>query len=84
VIERVMSYARSNALTFDLIPGEITRTKTMPGPIGDMESPQEKEKKLIIKMMELNFDKIMIAEKLNVSRATLYRKIRKHGLSLKK
>lgn len=84
VIERVMSYARSDALTFDLIPGEITRTKTMPGPIGDMESPQEKEKKLIIKMMELNFDKIMIAEKLNVSRATLYRKIRKHGLSLKK
>ncbi len=84
VVERMMSYARSNELTADLVPDEILQSGKMPEPLGDMESPREKEKKLIERMLELGFDKAMIAEKLNVSRATLYRKFKRHGIVLKK
>jgi transcriptional regulator with PAS, ATPase and Fis domain len=73
VIERMMNFARANELTYDLIPGEIIRSRRTPDRIGDMESPEEIEKKLIKKMLDLKFHKIQIAEKLNVSRATLYR-----------
>ena len=80
VIERMMNFARSNELTYDLIPGEIIKTKTIPDPMSDMESPEENEKKMIIKMLDLNFHKMKIAGKLNVSRATLYRKFKKYGI----
>jgi len=84
VVERMMSYARSNELTGDLIPAEVLQAGNILQPLGDMESPREKERKLIERMLELDFDKMMIAEKLNVSRATLYRKFKKHGIDLKK
>lgn len=84
VIERMMNFAPANELTYDLIPGEITKPRTMPDQLGDMESPEEKEKNIIIKMLDLNFDKTMIAERLNISRATLYRKIKKYGIVLDK
>lgn len=64
--------------------GEIFKTRRMQDPINDMESPEEKEKKIIVKMMDLNYQKLDIAEKINVSRATLYRKIKKYGLAVGK
>lgn len=84
VIERMMNYAQSNELTADLIPPEIISRSVLHEDAGEMESPREKEKKLIMKMMDLRFDKMAIAEKLNVSRATLYRKIGQHGLKTTK
>jgi len=80
VIERMMNFARANELTYDLIPGEIMRSRRIPDRIGDMVSPEEIERKLIEKMLDLKFPKIQIAEKLNVSRATLYRKLKRYAM----
>ena len=85
VIERMMNFAQSDELTLELIPGEIINAGTSaPDQWSDMESPQEKEKILIKKMLDLNFPKMQIAEKLNVSRATFYRKMRRYGIVAKK
>jgi len=83
VVERMMNYARTDMLTGDLIPEEILSAGKMPEQLDNLESPLETEKKLIARMLELNFDKPFIADKLKVSRATLYRKIKKHGIPLK-
>ena len=80
VIERMMNYARTGSLTFDLIPPEITQAPAATGAQGELESPVKKEKQLIRQMLDLGFDKMSIAGKLNISRATLYRKLKKHGL----
>jgi len=47
----------------------------------DMESPEEGEKKLISRMLSLKFPKNQIAERMKVSRTTLFRKMRKYGLT---
>ncbi len=84
VIERMMNFARSSELTYDLLPGDITKTRMMHDQLGDMESPMEKEKNMIIKMLDLNFAKMDIADKLHVSRATLYRKFKKYGIRVRR
>ena len=82
VIERMMNFAHSSELTFDLVPAEIVKTRTAPVQMTDLESPAENEKKAIMKLLALHFQRNKIAEKMNMSRATLYRKIRKYGLSI--
>ncbi len=80
VIERMMNFASASELTRELIPEEILKTKTVPPGLDALESPAEKERQTIIKMIELKFQKTQIAERLNISRATLYRKIKKYGI----
>jgi transcriptional regulator with PAS, ATPase and Fis domain len=46
-----------------------------------MESPIDAEKKLISRMLTLKFPKRQIAERMNVSRTTLFRKMKKYGLA---
>jgi transcriptional regulator with PAS, ATPase and Fis domain len=84
VIERMMNFARANELTYDLVPEEIIKSRSIALYTADLESPAETEKKAIIKLLDLNFDRNKIAEKMNMSRATLYRKMRKYGISIKK
>lgn len=79
-VERMMNFAISDQLTEDLIPQEIVRTLPVQQQTDVLESPLEKEKQMIVKMMGLGFKKMEIAERLNMSRTTLYRKIKKHGL----
>ena len=83
VIERMMNYTRSDELTADLIPPEILNTRHAVGQDMDMhlESPEDAEKKLISRMLTLRFPKNQIAERLNVSRTTLFRKMKKYGLA---
>lgn len=81
VIERMMNYARSDELTADLVPPEILNSLHARGPDTDLEPPGEAEKKLISRMLALQFPKRHIAERLNVSRTTLFRKMKKHGLA---
>lgn len=83
VIERMMNFAGSDELTWDLIPGEIIKSRMVPDRISDMESPEESERKIIKRMLELKYNKIQIAQKLNISRATLYRKIKKYDILVK-
>ena len=81
VIERMMNYARSDELTADLIPPEILNTFHTHGPGLDMESPVDAEKKLIDRMLTLKFPKKKIAERMKISRTTLFRKMKKYGLA---
>lgn len=85
VIERMINYTRSDELTADLIPPEILNTHYAPGQdmdmYMDMESPEDTEKKLISRMLSLRFPKNQIAKRLNVSRTTLFRKMKKYGLA---
>ncbi|HNY65101.1 MAG TPA: sigma 54-interacting transcriptional regulator [Deltaproteobacteria bacterium] len=81
VIERMMNYAQSDELTIDLVPQEIQGALHAHGPDLDMESPIDAEKKLISRMLTLKFPKRQIAERMNVSRTTLFRKMKKYGLA---
>ncbi len=82
VIERMMNFARGNELTSDLIPGEILKNRSAPVYVSELESPEENEKQLILKMLDLKFQKKKIAERLNISRATLYRKFKKFDIEV--
>ncbi|MCK9273888.1 MAG: sigma 54-interacting transcriptional regulator [Syntrophales bacterium] len=77
VIERMMHFTRSSILSYDLVPVEIINAKPLFDEISEMESPEEREKKIILKMLDMKYRKTKIAEKLNISRATLYRKMKK-------
>lgn len=81
VIERMMNYARSDELTTDLIPSEILNTRHATGSDMEMESPGDTERKLISRMLSLKFRKKQIAERMNISRTTLFRKMKEYRLS---
>jgi transcriptional regulator of acetoin/glycerol metabolism len=80
VIERMMNYCSNSELTADLIPPEILENKGKI-PLSELiQSPDENERTMISTFLELNFRKNKIAEKMNISRATLYNKMKKYGL----
>ncbi len=81
VVERMVNYATSEKLTVDLIPAEIVGTRRARNVAIDPESPEETEKRLIRHLMTLKFKRTHIARQLNMSRATLYRKMTKYGLA---
>jgi len=81
VVERMVNYAASDRLTFDLVPREIAGIDRSKSTSFDLVAPDETEKNLIGRMLALKFSKVQIARKLNISRATLFRKLKKHGLA---
>jgi transcriptional regulator of acetoin/glycerol metabolism len=80
MVERMVNYASGDRLTADLIPAELLGIRHVCRQSIDLESPEETEKRLIRHLLALNFKKKAIAEKLGVSRATLYRKLIKYRL----
>jgi len=80
VVERMVNYADADQLAVDLIPPEIIDTRRIRKKSLDLESPEDKEKRLIRYMLTLNLSKHHIADQLDMSRATLYRKLKKYGL----
>jgi len=80
IIERMMNIVCSNELTPDLIPEEIIGFGKISSTDKFMESPEETEHKTILKLLHLKFPKNIIAQKMNISRMTLYRKMKKYGL----
>ena len=81
-IERMMHYAAGEILTIDLLPSEIldARRKTAPETI--ISIPREEwEKEEIKRMLSLHYKKKKIAERLNISRTTLFRRMKQYGLS---
>jgi len=80
VVERMINYTSAGELTVDLIPPEILHSRTRRRH-ETLESPEESEKKMIRHLLTLKFRKNQIAERLNMSRVTLFRKIRKYGLT---
>lgn len=81
VLERMVNYASSDRLTANLLPLEIAGIDRASLRHFDLESPDEKEKKLIRHMLALKYSKARIASELNVSRATLFRRMKKYGLT---
>jgi len=84
IVERMVNYASSDRLTSDLVPPEIVGIRQTYHKNIDLESPEETEKRLIRHLLTLNFNRNKIAEQLNMSRATLYRKMIKYRLLEKK
>jgi len=84
IIERMVNYASSDCLTPDLVPPEIVGIRHTYHRSIDPESPEETEKRLIRHLLTLNFNRTKIARQLNMSRATLYRKMIKYRLLEKK
>ena len=81
VIERMMNYCTTHNLTADLIPSDILNHHDGIPVNMLIESPDETERKIITTMLKLNYRKNKIAEKMNISRATLYNRMKKYGLS---
>lgn len=80
-VERMVNYASSDRLTYDLVPPEIAGIDRSKRHYFDLVSPDETEKNLMVRMLSLKFSKVRIARELNMSRATLFRKLKKYGLT---
>jgi transcriptional regulator with PAS, ATPase and Fis domain len=77
VIERMMNFCQSNKLTYDLIPEHITQGPSIPDDMSLGDGPVEHEKNLILKMLAMKYQKNKIAQRMKISRATLYRKMKR-------
>ncbi|MDD5168963.1 MAG: sigma 54-interacting transcriptional regulator, partial [Syntrophales bacterium] len=81
VIERMMNFVRAHEITTEHIPSDIIHQERVYEFNDDLESPKDMEKKMIMNMMRMDVPKNKIANRLKISRTTLYRKIEKYGLS---
>jgi len=80
VIERMMNVAQNGRLTAELIPHEIAHWRYRESYNPALPSRQEQEKAMILNMMKMDIPRNKIAEKMNIARSTLYRKLKEYGL----
>lgn len=80
VIERMMNVAQNSRLTADLIPHEIAHWRYRESYNPELPSRREQEKAMIVNMMKMDIPRNKIAEKMNIARSTLYRKLKEYGL----
>ena len=73
----VINITHTDALTVDLLPPEITNFKLTKSGY-EIETFDDIERKLITSMLRSNLPKGEIADKLGISRSTLYRKLGKY------
>jgi len=82
VIERMMNFSQTDALTVDLIPEEVLLFKQpSTGVSEEFEAAKDIEREMIVKMLSLSMSKSEIIKKLKISRSTLYRKMERYNLS---
>lgn len=81
VIERMMNFIHGNELTADLIPSEITDSRDSFDMQGAIEPSEDRERSLIAQMLHMKIRKNRIAQKMKISRSTLYRKLEKYRLA---
>ncbi|MDD5169256.1 MAG: sigma 54-interacting transcriptional regulator [Syntrophales bacterium] len=67
VIERMMNFVHTNELTADFLPEEIVQPRNLTGPTEVFESARDIERRMITKMLEMNFPKHEIANKMIVA-----------------
>jgi PAS domain S-box-containing protein len=79
-VERMINYLKTSELTVDLIPDHIRHPGHTTEMREDSIEPQETERLMIARMLNQKMRKNRIAEKLNISRATLYRKMKQYDL----
>ncbi len=81
VVERMMNMARGRQLTMDLLPVDMLHSHRTVEPKTDIESPQDFERHLLTKMINMNLSKSEMARRMNITRATLYRRMSKHKIT---
>lgn len=80
IVERMLNYASSQILTADLVPEEL-RQISENGQIEQQTlSSKDFERKMIEKMIEQHHNKALIARKMDISRPTLYRKLKEYKI----
>jgi transcriptional regulator with PAS, ATPase and Fis domain len=77
VIERSISIALTNVITINDLPPEIRQKSTN---IDKDVSLKTMERQLLLELMQSNLSKTDAARKLNITRCTLYSKLKKHGI----
>jgi len=80
VIERMITVASGQELTIALVPDEILHWHYNDEYWTDNYSVKKREKETIIRMMKMDIPRNKIAEKLNMARSSLYRKLKEYGL----
>ncbi len=83
VVERMVNHASSDRLTAHLIPTEIIDSRRTRHRKLELVSPEDTEQTLIRHMLGLKLSKNNIAQQLGISRTTLFRKLKKYGLTRK-
>jgi transcriptional regulator with PAS, ATPase and Fis domain len=78
VIERMILMARGPRLTIDLIPGDLLHP-AQKNPLDRVQSVQDFERHLLSQMIDCKWSKSEMARRMKITRATLYRKLYRHG-----
>jgi transcriptional regulator with PAS, ATPase and Fis domain len=79
-IERMVNFLQTPELTADLIPDHIRRPESADEFCVASETTREADKQMLARLLNLKMPKNRIAEKMNISRATLYRKMKQFNL----
>lgn len=79
-IERMINFLKTSELTLDLVPEHIRHPGHVTDAREDIDLPQEAERAMIVRLLQQKMRKNRIAEKMNISRATLYRKMKQYEL----
>lgn len=76
-IERMVNFLQTPVLTADLIPEHIRRPDEF---FTEVETRPEVDRTMLLRLLNSKMPKNRIAQKMNISRATLYRKIKQFNL----
>jgi transcriptional regulator with PAS, ATPase and Fis domain len=80
VIERMINIVHTDELTVDLIPSDILHNPTRDEVFPEEESPRDRERQILEKMVHSGLPKKEIARRMQMARSTLYRKLEKYNL----
>lgn len=81
VMERMIYIAKESTLTLDLLPQEIAIKNYTQKSNNDLLESNNNTHQLILSMMQSHIPKIKIAEKLCISRSTLYRLLNEYKIT---
>jgi transcriptional regulator with PAS, ATPase and Fis domain len=79
-IERMINFLKTSELTYELVPEYMRRPSYGSEYHEESAAPEEEERQMIARLLHQKMRKNRIAEKMNISRATLYRKMKLYGL----
>ncbi len=79
-IERMINFLKTPELTLELVPEHIRRPSHTMEPREDMDASEDTERMMLARMLNSKMRKNRIAQKMNISRATLYRKMKLYEL----
>ncbi len=80
LVERMVNIAPSDKLTVDLVPPEMFQNQPSYSHSYETSSLKNLEYQMILKMMQSSLSKKEVANKLNIGRSTLYRKLKKYQI----